>query len=188
MTTPNSTPSDTPGGEGKPSVAPPEKHGFRQTLALTLGTAFGLGKLPACPGTWGSLFPLALFLTAHYLSVPWRTNLAGLVALILIYSWATIAFGERLHAHFGRKDPKEVVSDEVAGQSVALVAAIDLPTALAAFVAFRIFDVLKPGPIKRLEKLPGGHGVLADDLAAGIAGALCILLLRLVLFLITDSS
>ena len=81
---------------------------------------------------------------------------------------------------FGRHDPPAVVSDELAGQSIALLGAAGPLDVLWAFLAFRLFDTLKPWPISRLEKLPGGTGILLDDLAAGVAALLVVLAARLI--------
>jgi phosphatidylglycerophosphatase A len=135
--------------------------------------------LPYCPGTWASLAPCALVALAFACGADAWTLRAGLVALILFFSFATVRWAPRAEEVFGMRDPGRVVSDEIAGQSLALLLAIDPLTVLWAFLAFRVFDVLKPWPIKLLEKLPGGIGILADDLAAGAAGALVVALVRL---------
>jgi phosphatidylglycerophosphatase A len=95
--------------------------------------------------------------------------------------WATLAFGGRAVGPEGDGDPGWVVSDEVAGQALASAASLTVPgtygPAAAAFVLFRVFDVWKPWPLRRLESLPGGLGVLADDLAAGLLAAAGVALL-----------
>jgi phosphatidylglycerophosphatase A len=80
----------------------------------------------------------------------------------------------------GRDDPSHVVIDEVAGQMVTLIAApLTWKAQLAGFILFRMFDIVKPWPIRRLERLPEGTGIMMDDVAAGIFGWICLhLLLR----------
>lgn len=80
------------------------------------------------------------------------------------------------------KDPQIVVVDEVLGQWITLAGAstLDLPHVFAALLLFRLFDITKPWPVRRLESLPAGTGIVADDLAAGVYGALVLLLLRFV--------
>lgn len=104
----------------------------------------------------------------------WGTRawpLAWQIALIVVVSgvgtWAATVAAR----HFGREDPGEVVIDEVAGQLVTLVATgAGLAGTLLGFFVFRVFDVVKPWPVNRLERLPGGVGIMADDLLAGVFG------------------
>jgi phosphatidylglycerophosphatase A len=133
---------------------------------------FGAGWTPVLPGTAGSLATAALIHAAE--------ATAGLGAaaagLGLVYGVAvTLAWGGDVTRPDGRGDPGWVVADEVAGQSIASAGALvafGWPTHLAAFLLFRVLDMTKPGPIRRLERLPGGVGVLMDDLGAGVvAGA-----------------
>jgi phosphatidylglycerophosphatase A len=130
---------------------------------LALATAFGAGYLPKAPGTFGSAVGLLLWLVLPH--VLWVQLLAiALVSVAGIWS-ATVA--ER---HFGRRDPREVVIDEVAGMMITL-AVIPQATGwwmLIAFLLFRAADIVKPFPVNRLERLPGGLGIMADDLMAGV--------------------
>ena len=134
----------------------------RPVFALSLATALGVGYVPFAPGTFGSAVGLVVWaalpssLTAHA------------VAILLIFvagSWcATVA--ER---HFGGTDPGPVVIDEVMGMLVTLfMHPVGWPGAIVAFLLFRAFDILKPYPADRLERLPGGLGVMADDGMAAI--------------------
>lgn len=147
---------------------------------MLLATGFGIGRLPWCPGTWASLAPCALAALALALDVDRWIVRAALTALAHVFGFATLLWAPRAEKVFGRRDPPAVVSDEIAGQSVALIAAADPLAVLWAFLAFRILDVLKPWPIRRLEKLPGGAGVLLDDLAAGLGGAIAVVLVRMI--------
>jgi phosphatidylglycerophosphatase A len=109
----------------------------------------------------------------------------AMVLVAIVSSIICVALGPFAEKHFGKKDPGQVTIDEWAGQAVAL---LGLPvasgaglwiTVAAAFVAFRVFDIVKPPPARQLEKLPHGWGVLLDDLAAGVyANIVCQVLLR----------
>lgn len=136
------------------------------SLALTV-TWLGSGYLPRAPGTWGSLAALPPAAAIHWAGGPWALGLAGVaVAGLGIWACQRYLLGESA-------DPPEVVIDEVAGQWLALVPlALDPLHYLAGFAAFRLFDTLKPWPIRRLERLPGGWGVMLDDVAAGLAAGL----------------
>jgi phosphatidylglycerophosphatase A len=148
---------------------------MRTRLARALATVGGLGDLLPAPGTTvGSLAGVLLYWGAARIAPqpPWAVALGGLVVLLPLSIWAC---GEEA-ARRGQSDPGPVVLDEVAGQwlAVAVIAvAQSRPPGLreltAAFVLFRIFDIAKPWPIRALERLPGGRGIVADDLAAALA-------------------
>ena len=144
---------------------------MRTRLATLLATWFGCGYSPIAPGTAGSLGAIvpAWFLS-HYAGWPLY---AWPIAAILISGpgiWAAGVTAKRV----GKKDPGLVVVDEVAGQWLTLAGAhvFNWQTALAAFILFRLFDIWKPPPVRQLEALPGGWGIVADDLMAGVYGAL----------------
>lgn len=133
-----------------------------------LGTAFGLGLLPVAPGTWGTLAGVALALLAGRLADADAQQLA-LVGLAFVVTVAGVPLARAAEEEAGKKDPGWFVLDEVAGYLVAVLGLpLRWPILLGAFVAFRVFDMAKPPPIRRLEKQAGGIGVLADDLMAGI--------------------
>ena len=144
-----------------------------------LTSCFGLGWLPVAPGTWGSLPPaLLLGLLGHFDIGLWGVR-AVMGVVILSAGILCVCLAPATIVSTGRKDPGEVVVDEVAGQAVTFLAvpaafwagATPLQTwltALAGFLLFRFFDISKIWPIRRLEKLPAGWGILADDLWAGI--------------------
>lgn len=146
--------------------------------ALLVATMFGVGRAPAVPGTFGTLasVPPAVLL-ARWLP-PWGFALAAAV-LAAIGVW-TSGIAARV---MGRKDPRPVVIDEAAGYFVTL---LYLPvrgvkgflTVLLGFVLFRLMDILKPPPARRAEGLPGGWGIVTDDL---IAGAYANVILRIVM-------
>jgi phosphatidylglycerophosphatase A len=136
-------------------------------ISTILATFFGVGRLPWAPGTWGSL--AGLLLAWPFLDRPWVLA-AAVVALTII----SIPACTRAEALIGEKDPPSIVVDEVVGIWTALVA---LPHpqaetriyyALMAFVLFRLFDIWKPFPWKKAQILPGGWGILVDDLGAGL--------------------
>jgi phosphatidylglycerophosphatase A len=136
---------------------------FLDSLAAAVASGLGLGYSPLAPGTFGAALGVGLFWLAR--SWPAWAHVAGIAVLFL---GGTAAAG-RLAGMLGRKDPGRVVVDEVAGMWVSLVL---LPfgarTALLAFVAFRITDVVKPWPARQMEALPGGWGIMADDMMAGV--------------------
>ncbi|MHC4551466.1 MAG: phosphatidylglycerophosphatase A [Planctomycetota bacterium] len=143
-----------------------------------LTTCFGLGKLPVAPGTWGSLPPVAVFLLTGLLCPYPYSNTILMALLAIVASWACVQYAPAVVASTGKKDPGMIVADEVAGQAVTMlaIALMDFDNVYLAaglgFVLFRLFDIFKPWPCKRLEKLPNGVGILADDLMAGLYGGL----------------
>ncbi len=154
-------------------------------------SCFGLGWLPVAPGTWGSLPPTIVFaLMCHFGAS------AGLISIVMAALAAAgcvvcVKFAPAAIAATGKTDPREVVADEFAGQAITflLLTAIaatgkiwrfPLATAVAGFLLFRFFDIVKPWPARRSEKLPAGWGVLTDDLWAGVyAGIALVFCLRI---------
>ena len=133
-------------------------------LALVVATGLGTGYAPVASGTFGSLPGLAL---------AWGLAAVGgeaaLLAGAVVVAVAGVVAAGRAAEIFGEEDPGRVVVDEVAGQMVALLfVPKTLPLLAAGFFLFRALDVWKPWPARRLEDLPGGSGIMADDLAAGI--------------------
>lgn len=143
-------------------------------VAVLLATACGVGYTPVAPGTAGSAVGVLLFLVVRDWPF-WAVTILG-AAIITGGIWA----GGRAAAHFGREDPGPVVIDEVAGQLVTCAAAGASGGAgalVAGFLLFRAFDIFKPWPVRRLESLPGGLGIMADDLMAGVYGYVTLLAL-----------
>ena len=143
-------------------------------------TAGWLGFSPWAPGTCGTLGGVALAMAvAYYTDVP-RIQTMAMLSLILLFSGVTVLYGEWAEATFGSKDPPQVVSDEVAGFLVALLWLPQVATEMlwlklaTAFLLFRAFDILKPPPLKQLQRLPGGLGILVDDLGAGLLANGCL--------------
>ncbi len=141
-------------------------------FALLLATWFGCGYAPKGPGTAGSLGALLVAWPFRH-QPPWF--FAALAVAILapaIWSAGSTAL------QTGKKDPQIVVIDEVVGQWIALAGAgVYSPWAwIAAFILFRLFDIWKPWPVRQLERLPGGTGIVMDDVMAGVYAALVLYL------------
>ena len=145
--------------------------------AVFLATGFYIGKIPLAPGTFGSLIglPLCFLLAKIQLS-------AAIIAVLLIIALA-IWISNVAERTLERKDPGCIVIDEIAGMVVTLIGLpFNLTTAAIGFILFRILDILKPFPIRILDKrLPGGLGIVADDVVAGIFANLLIRILAVYL-------
>jgi phosphatidylglycerophosphatase A len=137
--------------------------------AEMVGTFFGLGRMKPGPGTWGSAgAAVSWYLLARY-ALPANTWVMAATVYAAIATAIGIPAATAIARASGRKDPQHVVIDEVAGQMIALIAApVNWKTVLAGFILFRAFDITKPWPIRKLEKLPEGTGIVVDDLGAGI--------------------
>jgi len=136
--------------------------------ATLIATFFGIGRLRPGPGTWGSAATVALWaVLAHALNPNLRTPVA--FALAIFVTLIGIPAATRVARASASKDPQFVVIDEVAGQLIALIAVpLGWKTFLTGFILFRAFDILKPSPVRQLEKLPEGTGIVLDDVAAGL--------------------
>ena len=135
--------------------------------------------MPIASGTWGSLPVPIIFIAMCYFSASVLTISITMAAIAIVFSYFCIAFAPAAIEASGKKDPSEVVADEVAGQAVTFLFAATGETmtqtiiiAAIGFFAFRFFDILKPYPCNKLESLPNGTGILADDLAAGVYAAI----------------
>lgn len=136
--------------------------------AILIATFFGAGRLHPGPGTWGSAAAVLLWAAlAHALNPGVRTPIV--VALATLVTLIGIPAATQVARASATKDPQFVVIDEVAGQLIALIAApLTWKSFLAGFILFRAFDILKPPPVRQLERLPEGTGIVLDDVAAGI--------------------
>jgi phosphatidylglycerophosphatase A len=164
--------------EAPDSIRPRQPRTVKDRFAIIVATAGGAGFFPVAPGTMGALVGVVLYLLVlgsgvHVIYLP----LTG--ALTLLGIWAA-GHVERIYGH----DAARIVIDEVVGQMLTLgfvmrsgTSGIAVGTILG-FLLFRIFDILKPFPIRRIEQLPGGLGVVADDLAAGVYAFLILLILE----------
>lgn len=170
------------------SSLPPKPPGARaSSFSYWLATAGGLGRLPKAPGTWGSLAGVALAWLFHSLEFQAVSFGTGTFQLFNPLFWwialslAGVAVAGRVERAIGKKDPQEVVVDEVSGQWLALLAGpatlaggAGWKSFLAGFILFRVFDITKPFPARRAESLPGGWGIMADDWVAGVYVAACL--------------
>ena len=136
---------------------------IKHALATLVATGLGSGYAPFAPGTAGSLVGLALFWPLHRLPLGVQA-----VAVVLVFALGVAAAGH-VARRLGIEDPGLVVVDEVVGMWVSL---LGVPftgvTAIAGFLLFRVFDVFKPYPARDLERLPGGWGIMCDDVMAGV--------------------
>jgi phosphatidylglycerophosphatase A len=146
------------------------KFAFHIAFALATGLYSGLSR--RAPGTIGSLsyLPLLFALSAAELWTTLPARIGCTLLLLVVATWSTQTV---LRSSPEAKDPQHVVVDEWVGMSVTLCAAetLSIESITAAFLFFRVFDILKPGPIRRVERLPGAYGVIADDFLAGVAAA-----------------
>lgn len=145
--------------------------------AWLTGTLFGVGTLKPGPGTWGSTATVLLWVAiAHYTPVPYRLPLN--IALAVVAVAIGIPAATQVARALGKKDPQVVVIDEVAGQLITLIGApLHWKALLAGLILFRVFDMTKPPPVRNLENLPEGTGIVMDDVAAGVFGLIIMQLL-----------
>jgi len=156
-----------------PTAPPPALTPFANSLLTT----FGLGYARPFSGTWGSLPPVALaalflILERGQTGIPYH---AALIATLILFTTVCATHGDYAEARYNKKDPSQVVADETAGMCIPLLLLNTGPNLyttasalLIAFITFRIFDILKPWPANGLQRVPGGWGIVLDDLAAGI--------------------
>jgi phosphatidylglycerophosphatase A len=136
----------------------------RSRVAVALASFGYVGFAPVAPGTVGSAAALLLFVPLR-----WTGSTAIELAAAGVLFFAGVWSARLTELHLGLEDPGPVVVDEVVGMLVSLLfVPATWPAVLAAFVAFRVFDVVKPWPANRLERLHGGWGIMADDVAAGV--------------------
>ena len=137
-----------------------------------VATACGAGYSPIAPGTAGSLVALLLLWLIPF-------SRPALIAFFLVVTIAGTWAAHAAEPALGEKDPGAIVIDEVAGMTLSvLLVPLTLPALLAAFVLFRIFDIVKPFPANRAQALPGGFGVMVDDLIAGLYALVILLVSR----------
>ena len=148
-------------------------------LTRIVGSFFGLGLIPFAPGTWGTLGAMVFVIL-----LPAEPQFAWTIptmTLFLLSCGFCVVLGDHAEKHMGKKDPGFIVLDEVAGYliAVASVTKPGLEWIVMAFIVFRIFDILKPWPCRRLERVGGGKGILYDDLMAGFYTYLVLMISRL---------
>lgn len=145
-------------------------------LGVFIATAGGAGYSPIAPGTAGSAVGILIYFLTRHWPAAWQVGL--LIGISLVGVWAC----NEAAAHFGRKDPGHAVIDEVAGQLLTiLLLGVGIPGAVLGFLIFRLLDIIKPWPARQFEALPGGLGIMADDLMAAAYGWLLMRLLAPVL-------
>jgi phosphatidylglycerophosphatase A len=175
----------------KTTVEKRNPSGIIDYIALALTTC-GVGYLPLAPGTWGSMVGVAIYAFVswfetsaaahagatgerleHALAFHWALNSIVLAGYCLLGIWAS----NRSIPLLGNADPSEAVVDEVMGQLVTfcfIPFGLSWPFILAGFFLFRLFDIWKPYPVRDLEILPGGIGICADDIVAGVYAGICL--------------
>lgn len=145
-----------------------------------LATSFGAGFLPLAPGTWGALVAIALWIPLYIWANPSATviiTIAAIIVYLLVGVWAS-----NIAERYWGKDPVVACADETVGQWIALIPVTSLCPwweIIIAFVLFRFFDIYKPLGIRKLEKIPGAWGMMADDILAGIYSAILIFILNI---------
>jgi phosphatidylglycerophosphatase A len=147
-------------------------------LALAIATV-GVGFIPIAPGTFGSLVGVGIYLLLKLIVLSSFVSNIVLVLAILVITLAGIWAASQAERLFGRKDPGRVVVDEVAGQLISLLPVAVLPVSwqvwvMVSFILFRFFDIVKPYPARRMERMHGGLGIMCDDLIAGVYAAVVI--------------
>ena len=145
--------------------------------ARLISTFFGAGYFPVAPGTFASLIVALVYRWA-------AVRLSPLLYLSLIAAvfFIGVAAADLFARVLNQKDPRMIVIDEVGGQLIALfLAPVGWGWVLFGFFSFRVFDIFKPRPIRDLERLPGGWGIMADDVLAGVFSALLLQAVRWVL-------
>ena len=145
-------------------------------LAVLIATVGGAGYFPVAPGTVGSAVGIAIYYVSRAWPLPSQFALVAAVSVVGIWAGSVAA------RHFAKEDPGQVVVDEVAGQLLTLFATGAGPGGIVlGFFVFRVLDIIKPWPARGFERLPGGLGIMADDLMAGVYGNL---LVRVAIFLL----
>jgi len=164
-----------------PAIATSRQRTLLDHLAVSLGTGMGIGFAPKAPGTFGSLLgpPLVIATQQFHLSLP------VLSVVIVVFCVLGIPICSRASTALGKHDPGQVVYDEIAAFWLVFLPQLVTGTpitwqqAIAGFVLFRVFDISKLWPVSQLERLPGGLGIMADDLAAGLMATAVLLILPL---------
>ncbi|MGH9883191.1 MAG: phosphatidylglycerophosphatase A family protein [Pyrinomonadaceae bacterium] len=181
------------------TIATPTRS-YKDYLALAIATC-GVGYLPLAPGTWGSLVGVCIYFAVQSLTFwlirafaplqdiapfsPWSVFVAAQLLLITIITLVGIWAASRAEKLLARKDPRKVVIDEVAGQLIAFLPIVRFLdpgwlTIISAFLLFRLFDIIKPYPVRQLESLESGLGIMADDVVAGAYAAVLVSIVAIV--------
>lgn len=140
-------------------------------FSIILATGFGTGYSPIIPGTVGTLLAMIIYLIIG------RNDLFLIFVTVISLIVGFVAI-KKAQEHFGRKDPSQIVLDEIIGYLISVIGfKFSFKLAIISFLFFRFFDVLKPFPIRKSEELPGSLGIIADDLLAGLYTKLAIFLI-----------
>ena len=177
----------------KTEVEKRKPKGLLDRVALSV-TTFGVGYLPIAPGTWGSMVGVGIYLGVEALvanvSLGFKVQISGLgwepynswvhaviLTAFLLFTLLGVWAASRATGLLGNSDPSQAVVDEIIGQLIVFLFVpfgIAWPMILAGFLLFRLFDIWKPYPIDYLQVLPGGIGVCADDILAGVYAGVCL--------------
>ena len=165
-----------PPDQGSPAALP-----LNHPVTLIV-TWFGAGLIRRAPGTWGSLFALPFAIFIYHVAGSFGLIVAGTLAFFTGWVATNIYLNASRRAGVDRKDPSEIVIDEVAGQWLVLaVVPIDALLYGMGFLLFRFFDIVKPWPVNLIDRrIKGGLGVMLDDVAAAIYAASCLVLFQLI--------
>ena len=154
-----------------------DRAGWIDRLAIVIATGLGIGYFPIAPGTVGSLLGVVLLLGLSWFEFRGERRLLFHLVVVVAISVVGIWAASRAETHFKRKDPPQVVIDEVVGQLLTFGLIFRNPRLallILGFCLFRLFDIWKPFPIRKLEQAPLGFGIVLDDLAAGFYASLVI--------------
>ena len=136
---------------------------MKNRIAIIIATFFYVGRIPLAPGTWGTVAALPLFYLIS--GIPYYFY----IALTVVFIFISIRASDAVEKIYGKSDPDQIVADEVSGYLVTmLLIPPTLTNIIIGFFLFRLFDIVKPPPSRQAERLPGGMGVVMDDVVAGI--------------------
>lgn len=151
-------------------------------LPKLIATSFGAGFLPVAPGTWGAIVAVILWLPLYIWATPWVSVVITVSAALIYFVAGTWA--SNVAERYWGKDPVEACADETVGQWIALIPVTCVCPwweILLSLGLFRFFDIYKPLGIRSMEKLPGGYGMMADDILAAIYSALILFILNIII-------
>ena len=164
------------------TASPKKVLALTDRVALMIATGLGLGYAPVAPGTFGSFLGILLILLLSRLGWKDGHRVAFYLVIVGIISAIGIWAASRAESIFQRKDPPQVVIDEIVGQLLTFGLIFRNPRfllLLIGFLFFRLFDIVKPFPIRRLERAPLGFGIILDDLVAGFYASLVVFILHI---------
>ena len=164
------------------TVRPKKELALKDRVALLIATGLGIGYAPVAPGTFGSFLGILLILLLSRLGWEDGHRVAFYLVMVGIISAIGIWAASKAESIFQRKDPPQVVIDEIVGQLLTFGLIFRNPRfllLLIGFLFFRLFDIVKPFPIRKLEKAPLGFGIMLDDLVAGFYASLVVKILHL---------